>query len=41
MTRGALGAWRWWCSDDPDCVRLMEELIAQHAELWNEDIGET
>jgi cytosine deaminase len=25
--------------DDPDCVRLMEEFIRAHPELWNEDIG--
>jgi cytosine deaminase len=24
---------------DPRCVRLMEEFISQHPELWNEDIG--
>lgn len=26
--------------DDPKCRRLMEEFIAAHTELWNEDIGE-
>ena len=26
--------------DDPECVRLMEEFIAAHPDLWNEDIGE-
>jgi cytosine deaminase len=26
--------------DDPDCRQLMEEFIASHPELWNEDIGE-
>lgn len=26
--------------DDPECRRLMEEFIAEHPELWNEDIGE-
>ncbi|HEX2142511.1 MAG TPA: nucleoside deaminase [Candidatus Limnocylindria bacterium] len=26
--------------DDPECVELMEEFIAKHPELWNEDIGE-
>jgi len=24
---------------DPRCIRLMEEFIAAHPELWNEDIG--
>jgi creatinine deaminase len=24
----------------PDCIRLMEEFIRDHPELWNEDIGE-
>ncbi len=24
---------------DPECVRLMEEFIAAHPALWNEDIG--
>jgi cytosine deaminase len=23
----------------PDCIRLMEEFIRDHPELWNEDIG--
>jgi len=26
---------------DPRCVRLMEAFIADHPELWHEDIGET
>lgn len=26
--------------DDPACVELMTEFIAEHPELWNEDIGE-
>jgi cytosine deaminase len=26
--------------DDPRCVALMEEFIAAHPDLWNEDIGE-
>ena len=26
--------------DDPECVALMTEFIAQHPALWNEDIGE-
>ncbi len=26
--------------DDPECRKLMEEFIATHPELWNEDIGE-
>jgi len=25
--------------DDPECRHLMEEFIAAHPELWNEDIG--
>jgi creatinine deaminase len=24
---------------DPRCVRMMEEFIARHPQLWNEDIG--
>lgn len=24
----------------PDCIRLMDEFIREHPELWNEDIGE-
>ena len=24
---------------DPRCIRLMEQFIANHPELWNEDIG--
>jgi cytosine/creatinine deaminase len=26
--------------DDPECVQLMTEFIAEHPTLWNEDIGE-
>lgn len=26
-------------ADDPRCVALMERFIAEHPELWNEDIG--
>ncbi|HMO85077.1 MAG TPA: nucleoside deaminase [Lacipirellulaceae bacterium] len=26
--------------DDPECRRLMDEFIAAHPELWNEDIGQ-
>jgi cytosine deaminase len=26
--------------DDPECYQLMQEFIAAHPELWNEDIGE-
>lgn len=26
--------------NDPECVRLMREFIAERPELWNEDIGE-
>ncbi len=26
--------------DDPTCVALMENMISQRPELWNEDIGE-
>jgi cytosine deaminase len=26
--------------DDSECYNLMQEFIAQHPELWNEDIGE-
>lgn len=26
--------------DDPTCVRLMEDFMAEHPELWSEDIGE-
>jgi cytosine deaminase len=25
--------------DDPECYELMQEFIAKHPELWNEDIG--
>ena len=27
-------------ADDDECVRLMQEFIAAHPALWNEDIGE-
>jgi cytosine deaminase len=27
-------------ADDPECIRMMEEFIAEEPELWNEDIGE-
>ncbi|MCU0933588.1 MAG: nucleoside deaminase [Thiobacillaceae bacterium] len=26
---------------DPECIALMREFIAQHPQLWNEDIGDT
>ena len=26
--------------DDPECLQLMEDFIAAHGDLWNEDIGE-
>lgn len=26
--------------DDPDCIEMMREFIAQHPDLWNEDIGD-
>ena len=26
--------------DDPECIGLMEEFIAEHPQVWNEDIGE-
>ena len=26
--------------DSQECVRLMQEFIAEHPEIWNEDIGE-
>jgi cytosine/creatinine deaminase len=26
--------------DDPECIALMEEFVAEHPQLWNEDIGE-
>ena len=26
--------------DNTDCIELMERFIAEHPELWNEDIGE-
>ncbi|MGY1618126.1 nucleoside deaminase [Geodermatophilus sp. SYSU D00691] len=26
--------------DDPECIQLMEEFIAEHPALWHEDIGE-
>jgi cytosine deaminase len=25
--------------DDAECVQMMREFIAAHADLWNEDIG--
>jgi cytosine deaminase len=25
--------------DDAECIRMMSEFIAAHADLWNEDIG--
>jgi cytosine deaminase len=25
--------------DDAECIRMMREFIAAHADLWNEDIG--
>jgi cytosine/creatinine deaminase len=25
---------------DPRCIRLMEQFMAEHPQLWNEDIGE-
>jgi creatinine deaminase len=25
--------------DDADCIRMMRDFIAAHADLWNEDIG--
>ena len=25
--------------DDPECIDMMRSFIAQHSELWNEDIG--
>jgi cytosine deaminase len=25
--------------DDPECIALMTEFIAEHRQLWNEDIG--
>ena len=25
--------------DDPDCIRMMRHFIAEHADLWHEDIG--
>lgn len=27
-------------ADDPECVSMMEDFIAENPELWNEDIGE-
>ena len=27
--------------DDPECVEMMRRFIAQHPDLWNEDIGVT
>jgi cytosine deaminase len=26
--------------DDDECIRMMQDFIAAHPELWNEDIGE-
>ncbi|MCB2222799.1 MAG: nucleoside deaminase [Actinobacteria bacterium] len=26
-------------ADDPNCIALMEQFIADHPDLWNEDIG--
>jgi creatinine deaminase len=26
--------------DSDECYRLMQDFIAEHPELWNEDIGE-
>jgi cytosine deaminase len=26
--------------DSDECVELMREFIAEHPEIWNEDIGE-
>ena len=26
--------------DDPECIKMMEDFIAEEPELWNEDIGE-
>ncbi len=26
--------------DDPECIRLMTRFIAEHPDLWNEDIGD-
>lgn len=26
--------------NDPECIRMMEDFIRDHGELWNEDIGE-
>jgi len=27
-------------ADDPECIAMMEDFIAESPELWNEDIGE-
>ena len=27
-------------TDDPECVRMMEQFIAARPDLWREDIGE-
>lgn len=27
-------------ADDPECIQMMEDFIAEEPELWNEDIGE-
>ncbi len=26
--------------NDPECIQMMQDFIAQNPELWNEDIGE-
>jgi cytosine deaminase len=26
--------------DDPDCIALMQRMLAERPALWNEDIGE-
>lgn len=26
--------------DDPECIEMMRNFIAEHSDLWNEDIGE-
>lgn len=26
--------------NDPECIQMMSDFIAEHPELWNEDIGE-
>ena len=27
-------------ADDKDCIEMMQQFIAEHPDLWNEDIGE-